>query len=119
MRSHQHYHTCRRYHGRVVRIEDYNGKTHIGRIVDITNNSVWIEPVHEQRFDYGFGYFDSGCDCGGRSGRGGCGCDFCGGLGECDNCGFGCGGFGRGGFGAVELGFGFIFGITLAALFFI
>ncbi|WP_242223590.1 hypothetical protein [Bacillus cereus group sp. BfR-BA-01380] len=103
MRSNQHYHTCRRYHGRVVRIENYDGKIHIGKIVDISDKSVWIEPVHKKRFDYGFGYSD-------------CGCDVCGGLGECDNCGFG---FGRGGFGAVELGFGFIFGITLAALFFI
>ncbi|MEI4801923.1 hypothetical protein WAZ07_11395 [Bacillus sp. FJAT-51639] len=106
MCSHQHYYTCRRYHGRVVRVEDHDGNIHIGKIVDVTNKSVWIEPVHQKRFDYGFGYSD-------------CGCDVCGGLGECDNCGFGCGGFGRGGFGAVELGFGFIFGITLAALFFI
>ena len=104
MGSHQHYYTCRRYRGRVVRIEDYDGNIHLGRIIDVTNNSVWIEPVHKKRFDYGFGYSD-------------CGCDVCGGLGECDNC--GCGGFGCGGFGAVELGFGFIFGIALAALFFI
>ncbi|PEA53351.1 hypothetical protein CON64_18875 [Bacillus pseudomycoides] len=107
MGSHQHYYTCRRYHGRVVRIEDYDGNTHLGRIVDVSDKSVWIEPVHQKRFDYGFGY------------HGGGGCDVCGGLGECNNCGFGFGGFGRGGFGAVELGFGFIFGITLAALFFI
>ncbi|CAG9613293.1 hypothetical protein BACCIP111899_02507 [Bacillus rhizoplanae] len=125
MYSHQHYHTCRRYYGRVVRIEDYEGNIHIGKIVDITDESVWIEPVHRKRFDHGFGY------------GGGGGCDFCGGLGECNNCGFGFDGrrsgrsgrcdrcgfdecrCGFGGFGAVELGFGFIFGIALAALFFI
>lgn len=121
MRSQQHYYTCRRYHGRVVRIEDYDGHIHLGRIVDVTDESVWIEPVHRKRFDQGFGF------------GGSFGCDFCGGLGDCNRCGFDdcrsrrcgrCGfddcrcGFG-GGFGAVELGFGFIFGITLAALFFI
>ena len=46
---------------------------------------------------------DSACGCGGR------GCSSC-----------GCGGWGGGGCGwGVELGFGFIFGITLVALFFI
>lgn len=132
MSSHKHFHTCRRYYGRVVRIEDYKGNIHIGRIVDLTDESVWIEPVHRKRFDHGFGF------------GGSFGCDFCGGLGDCNHCGFGfddcrsgrrgrrdrcsrcgfdecrCGfGGGFGGFGAVELGLGFIFGISLAALFFI
>ncbi|MEI4828706.1 hypothetical protein WAX78_04480 [Bacillus sp. FJAT-53711] len=135
MSSHKYFDTCRRYYGRVVRIEDHKGNIHIGRIVDVTDESVWIEPVHRKRFDHGFGFGGFGCDfCGGlgcnhcefdecRSGRRGrrgrrdrcgrCGFDEC-------RCGFG-GGFGGfgGGFGAVELGFGFIFGITLAALFFI
>ncbi|MBJ8028928.1 hypothetical protein [Bacillus cereus group sp. N21] len=124
------YNTCHRYFGKVVRIEDVDGYVHIGKIVDVTNDSVWIEP-YRSSFDTGFGYHDA---------YAGGGCDFCGGLGQCNHCGFGfdrgfgfdggcgfdrgCGFDGgcRGGFcgsGAVELGFGFIFGIALAALFFI
>ncbi|MFD6509208.1 hypothetical protein [Bacillus sp. NPDC060175] len=141
------YNTCQRYFGKVVRIEDRDGHIHLGKIIDVTNDSVWIEPVQQRSsFDTGFGYH-------GAYSNGGC--DICGGLSRCDNCGFGCGGgfsggfsgggcsgrgcggcggggfggggfggggFGGGGFGGgwgFELGFGFIFGITLAALFFI
>ncbi|MBJ8093983.1 hypothetical protein [Bacillus cereus] len=123
------YNTCQRYFGKVVRIEDRDGHIHLGKIIDVTNDSVWIEPVQQRSsFDTGFGYH-------GAYSNGGC--DICGGLSRCDNCGFGCGGGFSGGFGGCgcgrhgcggcgfgggwgfELGFGFIFGITLAALFFI
>ncbi|EJV83020.1 MULTISPECIES: hypothetical protein [Bacillus] len=123
------YNTCQRYFGKVVRIEDRDGHIHLGKIIDVTNDSVWIEPVQQRSsFDTGFGYH-------GAYSNGGC--DICGGLSRCDNCGFGCGGGFGGGFGGcgcgrrgcggcgfgggwgLELGFGFIFGITLAALFFI
>lgn len=116
------YDTCRRYFGRVVRIEDIDGHIHLGKIIDVTKNSVWIEPVRQRSsFDTGFGYSDAYANGG---------CDICGGLGRCDNCGFGHddefrdrgygGGWGGGwGAGWIELGFGFIFGIALAALFFI
>ena len=107
------YNTCHRYFGKVVRIEDVDGYVHIGKIVDVTNDSVWIDPVHESSFNTGLGYYDAYADGG---------CDCCGGLGECDRCGFGfdrgCGGGFCGG-GAIELAFGFIFGIALAGLFFI
>ncbi|MFZ3199263.1 MAG: hypothetical protein WA181_24240 [Bacillus mycoides] len=123
------YNTCQRYFGKVVRIEDRDGHIHLGKIIDVTNDSVWIEPVQQRSsFDTGFGYH-------GAYSNGGC--DICGGLSRCDNCGFGCGGGFDGGFGGcgcgrrgcggcgfgggwgLELGFGSIFGITLAALFFI
>ncbi|QWH07442.1 hypothetical protein [Bacillus mycoides] len=123
------YNTCQRYFGKVVRIEDRDGHIHLGKIIDVTNDSVWIEPMQQRSsFDTGFGYH-------GAYSNGGC--DICGGLSRCDNCGFGCGGGFDGGFGGcgcgrrgcggcgfgggwgLELGFGFIFGITLAALFFI
>ncbi|PGO70383.1 hypothetical protein CN980_20840 [Bacillus cereus] len=129
------YDTCRRYFGKVVRIEDRDGRIHLGKIIDVTQSSVWIEPVQQRSsFDSGFGYYDAYANGG---------CDLCGGLSRCDSCGFGCGGGGGGGFSScgcggrgcsscgcggwggggggwgVELGFGFIFGITLAALFFI
>ncbi|BCD00562.1 hypothetical protein BC30048_3464 [Bacillus cereus] len=125
------YDTCRRYFGKVVRIEDRDGRIHLGKIIDVTQSSVWIEPVQQRSsFDSGFGYYDAYANGG---------CDLCGGLSRCDSCGFGCGGgfsscgcggrgcssCGCGGWGGgrcgwgVELGFGFIFGITLAALFFI
>ncbi|MGE0994414.1 hypothetical protein ACQGR0_14330, partial [Bacillus sp. GMa5/2] len=117
--------------GKVVRIEDHDGRIHLGKIIDLTQNSVWIEPMQQRSsFDSGFGYYDAYANGG---------CDLCGGLSRCDSCGFGCGGgfsscgcggrgcgsCGGGGWGGggcgwgVELGFGFIFGITLAALFFI
>ncbi|MEK0222120.1 hypothetical protein [Bacillus proteolyticus] len=119
------YDTCQRYFGKVVRIEDRDGRIHLGKIVDVTDDSVWIEPVKgRSSFDTGFGYYDAYSNGG---------CDICGGLSRCDSCGFGCGGGGSWGGGGcdrgcdrgcgggwgVELGFGFIFGITLAALFFI
>ncbi|PFM64458.1 hypothetical protein COJ48_10620 [Bacillus cereus] len=117
------YDTCQRYFGKMVRIEDLDGRIHLGKIIDVTNDSVWIEPVQRRSsFDTGFGYNDAYPDGG---------CDICGGLSRCDSCGFGFGGswggdsWGGGGCGGggcgwgVELGFGFILGITLAALFFI
>ncbi|MGE7870417.1 hypothetical protein [Bacillus paramycoides] len=122
------YDTCQRYFGKVVRIEDLDGRIHLGKIIDVTNDSVWIEPVQRRSsFDTGFGYNDAYPNGG---------CDICGGLSRCDSCGFGFGGSWGGGGGCdgggcgggccgwgggwgIELGFGFIFGITLAALFFI
>ncbi|MFJ8453984.1 hypothetical protein [Bacillus paramycoides] len=122
------YDTCQRYFGKVVRIEDLDGRIHLGKIIDVTNDSVWIEPVQRRSsFDTGFGYNDAypngGCDiCGGLSRCDSCGFGFggsWGGGGGCDGGGCGGGGCGWGGGWGIELGFGFIFGITLAALFFI
>ncbi|MFX3623383.1 MAG: hypothetical protein ACE3JP_04880 [Ectobacillus sp.] len=54
---------CRKYHGRVVRIEDSTGTFHIGRIVGTDDEMVWIEPIRNygNRFrlrndidDYGY-----------------------------------------------------------------
>ncbi|WP_141532125.1 hypothetical protein, partial [Bacillus cereus] len=78
------YDTCQRYFGKVVRIEDRDGRIHLGKIIDVTKDSVWIEPMQQRSsFDTGFGYYDAY-----SSG----GCDLCGGLSRCDSCGFGCGG---------------------------
>ncbi|PGQ20833.1 hypothetical protein, partial [Bacillus thuringiensis] len=78
------YDTCQRYFGKVVRIEDRDGRIHLGKIIDLTQNSVWIEPVQQRSsFDSGFGYYDAYANGG---------CDLCGGLSRCDSCGFGCGG---------------------------
>ncbi|MGR5985316.1 hypothetical protein ACUC2M_12740 [Bacillus cytotoxicus] len=103
------YNICQRYFGKVVRIEDRDGYIHLGRIVDVTQDSVWIDPIHRPSFDTGFGYYNA-YPYGGR--------DFCGGLSKCNYCGFGYGGWGYG-YGGYELAFGFIFGIALATLFFI
>jgi len=40
---------CNRYMGKVVRIQDKSGKEHVGRITKVTNDKVWIEPVENQR----------------------------------------------------------------------
>ncbi|EMA6343566.1 hypothetical protein ACO11K_002354 [Bacillus cytotoxicus] len=103
------YDICQCYFGKVVRIEDRDGYIHLGKIVDVTQDSVWIDPIHRPSFDTGFGYYNA-YPYGG--------CDFCGGLSKCNYCGFGYDGWGYG-YGGYELAFGFIFGITLAALFFI
>ncbi len=59
-------------------------RIHLGKIIDLTQNSVWIEPVQQRSsFDSGFGYYDAYANGG---------CDLCGGLSRCDSCGFGCGG---------------------------
>ena len=59
-------------------------RIHLGKIIDVTQNSVWIEPVQQRSsFDSGFGYYDAYANGG---------CDLCGGLSRCDSCGFGCGG---------------------------
>ena len=85
------YDTCQRYFGKVVRIEDRDGRIHLGKIIDVTQNSVWIEPVQQRSsFDSGFGYYDAYANGG---------CDLCGGLSRCDSCGFGCGG----GFSAADV----------------
>lgn len=49
------YHTCCRYHGKVVRIHDKFGNVHIGRIVHVTPTRVYIAPVGAQNLG-GFGY---------------------------------------------------------------
>ncbi|QBC54658.1 hypothetical protein EW020_18135, partial [Bacillus thuringiensis] len=78
------YDTCRRYFGKVVRIEDRDGRIHLGKIIDVTNESVWIEPMQQRSsFDTGFGYYDAYANGG---------CDLCGGISRCDSCGFGCSG---------------------------
>lgn len=42
------YDTCQRYFGKVVRIEDRDGRIHLGKIIDVTNDSVWIEPMQQR-----------------------------------------------------------------------
>lgn len=106
MHYEQCYELCHRYYGKIVRIEEYDGRTHFGKVVDVTDESVWIEPIHRRYFDPGFGYYDADYDDDYERD-----CDCCGG--DCDFD----GGFGGGG--ALALGFGFIAGIALAALFFI
>ena len=40
------YDTCRRYFGKVVRIEDIDGRIHLGKIIDVTKDSVWLSPCN-------------------------------------------------------------------------
>lgn len=50
----QYYHLCCRYHGKVVRINDRFGRTHVGEITRVTRSKVYIRPV---RAAGGYGYF--------------------------------------------------------------
>ncbi|GAA3324106.1 hypothetical protein GCM10020331_050650 [Ectobacillus funiculus] len=99
MNPKQCYSLCCQYHGKVVRIHDINGQVHLGRVVDVTDESVWLEPMDSRAFDLGFGY--NGYDDFGRD----YGYDY-----EYDSY------YGAGA--VIEFAFGFIIGIALAALFF-
>lgn len=59
MSGRNYYHLCCRYKGRVVRINDRFGKVHHGRILRITNNKVYIQPVM-RRPGFGYGYYGYG-----------------------------------------------------------
>ncbi len=51
------YDLCCRYQGRVVRISDNRGRTHIGKINRVTRNHVHISPIGNRGFGYGgFGW---------------------------------------------------------------
>ncbi|SER10034.1 hypothetical protein [Piscibacillus halophilus] len=52
------YDMCCRYHGRVVRIRERNGRVHVGRINRVTPSRVWIDPIGAPGgFGYGYGRF--------------------------------------------------------------
>ncbi len=51
--SQHYYDLCCRYNGKVVRITDRSGRTHVGRICRVTPNKVFIEP-RIQRGGFGF-----------------------------------------------------------------
>ena len=99
MNPKQCYSLCCQYHGKVVRVHDINGQVHLGRIIDVTDESVWLQPVDSRALDLGFGY--NGYDDFGRD----YGYDY-----EYDSY------YGAGA--VIEFAFGFIIGIALAALFF-
>ncbi|MGM0844773.1 MAG: hypothetical protein ACQEUT_07325 [Bacillota bacterium] len=51
------YNLCCRYHGKVVRINDRFGKSHMGEITRVTQSKVYIRPV---RPNQGYGYLGWG-----------------------------------------------------------
>ncbi|MCP8969157.1 hypothetical protein [Ectobacillus ponti] len=97
------YHTCCQYRGQVVRIHDTEGRVHIGRVIDIEEDRVWLQPV-SRRSAGGFGY-------GGR-----------GEFHDAELYAYARGyetGYEEGYYsGAFAVGFAFIIGIAIAALFF-
>ncbi|WP_379967921.1 hypothetical protein [Ectobacillus sp. sgz5001026] len=97
------YHLCHQYNGKIVHIRDIEGSYHVGRITKITDNSVWIEPVSKRPYNGGFGYGPRYSDE-----------DYYG----YDNTRYDGYGYDYNGEFGLELAFGFIVGITLAALFF-
>ncbi|MBO9129080.1 hypothetical protein [Bacillus sp. 165] len=101
MSRHELYDVCCRYHGRVVRIEDRSGKVHFGKIVGVTDDSVMFRPLRKKsRMSGGFHYGGYRYDD-----------DY-----ERDYGPYGPYDYYYGP--AIGFGFGFIFGIALAALFF-
>ncbi|MFC0472777.1 hypothetical protein ACFFHM_20400 [Halalkalibacter kiskunsagensis] len=52
------YDLCCRYHGRVVTITDRQGRKHTGRIQQVTNSHVYLEPSRSRQFGgFGYGYY--------------------------------------------------------------
>ncbi|WP_431309025.1 hypothetical protein [Halalkalibacter lacteus] len=52
------YDLCCRYHGRVVTITDRQGRTHTGRIKQVTNSHVYLESTGSRQFGgFGYGYY--------------------------------------------------------------
>ncbi|PGT74842.1 MULTISPECIES: hypothetical protein [Bacillaceae] len=59
--SQHYYNLCCRYTGKVVRINDRNGRVHVGRIHRVTPNRVFIQPmVRGGRGGFGYGYYGGG-----------------------------------------------------------
>lgn len=56
--SHDIYGLCCRYQGKVVKITERCGRTHIGKITRVTPNRVYIEPVGGRGLGgYGYGFY--------------------------------------------------------------
>ncbi|KIL45378.1 hypothetical protein [Jeotgalibacillus soli] len=58
------YNLCCRYQGKVVRIQDRNGRVHVGEITRVSRDRVWIRPVRNQG-GYGYGWYGYGYGYGG------------------------------------------------------
>lgn len=48
------YNRCRKYHGKMVRITDRNGRVHVGEITRVNEDYVWLRPRSRGGFGYGF-----------------------------------------------------------------
>ncbi|MFZ3589595.1 hypothetical protein ACOI1C_09990 [Bacillus sp. DJP31] len=93
------YGMCCRYQGKTVRINEHNGRNHVGLITRVSRDRVFIEPASQRGGLGGYGYGFYGGRYGGYGG------------------GYGgrYGGYGYGGYGVA---LGAIAGIALAGLFF-
>ncbi|PLR66145.1 hypothetical protein [Bacillus sp. UMB0893] len=59
--SQNYYNLCCQYHGKVVRISDRFGNQHVGRIMNVTRNKVYIQPFGgRRRGGYGLGFYGGG-----------------------------------------------------------
>ncbi|MFD1735488.1 hypothetical protein ACFSCX_02825 [Bacillus salitolerans] len=55
------YGLCCRYQGKVVRINDRNGRVHVGRITRVTRSHVYITPAGRPGAGgYGYGFYGAG-----------------------------------------------------------
>lgn len=53
----QYYGLCQRYHGQNVRITHRDGNVHVGRIVRVTPQRVYIQPYRGRGGGYGMGFY--------------------------------------------------------------
>jgi hypothetical protein len=54
--SHHYYELCCRHQGKVVTIYETCGKVHVGRIVSVDQQHVYLEPVSRGVSGFGWGY---------------------------------------------------------------
>ncbi|WP_246938510.1 hypothetical protein [Bacillus pinisoli] len=58
--SHDIYGLCCRYQGKVVKINEHNGRVHYGRITRVSRNNVYLEPIGSRGGLGGYGYWGYG-----------------------------------------------------------
>jgi hypothetical protein len=60
MSNGNYYNLCCRYQGRHVRIDDRHGNVHVGRILRVTPNQVFIQPSRHRGNNNGYGGYGYG-----------------------------------------------------------
>ncbi|MBD1379036.1 hypothetical protein [Metabacillus arenae] len=58
--SQDYYRLCCQHRGKVARITDRAGRTHVGRIVNVTRRKVYIQPMGPRGGGYGLGFWGGG-----------------------------------------------------------
>ncbi|MGG3891636.1 hypothetical protein [Metabacillus fastidiosus] len=63
--SQNYYNICCQYQGKMVRINDRAGNVHVGRIMRVSSNRVFIQSNQRPPRGFGLGYYGAGYGYGG------------------------------------------------------